>query len=140
MSEAERSIEVDAPLETVFGVITDYEAYPEFLPELHSVTVLEREPGRARVRFVLHVVKTVRYTLELTESAPFSVRWTLVEGDLRQNAGSWTLERHGAGTRASYSVRVEVGVFVPGAIVSRLVGETLPATLQAFRVRAESRS
>ena len=140
MAEAERCIEVLAPPETVFAVITDYASYPDFLPEIESATVLSRSPGFARVRFVLRVVKTVCYTLDLVEEAPTSVRWTLREGDLRQNAGSWSLEAVQGGTRATYSVQVEVGMFVPGAIVSRLVGETLPATLEAFRTRAETRS
>jgi len=137
---AERCIDVNASPETLFEVITSYADYPEFLPEIESASVVAESDGAKRVRFVLNIVKRVRYTLELVEDSPRSVRWTLIDGDLRANSGSWTLERLPDGVRATYRVDVEVGIFVPGAIVSRLVGETLPATLQAFARRAEARS
>ncbi|MCO4771584.1 MAG: SRPBCC family protein [Deltaproteobacteria bacterium] len=139
MAEAERCIEVAAAPEALFAVITDYEAYSEFLPEIESATLLSRRDGHARVRFVLNIVKRITYTLDLEETAPTSVRWTMKDGDLRKNSGSWAVEEAPRGSRATYKVEVEVGMFVPGAIVSRLVGETLPATLEAFAQRALTR-
>ncbi len=140
MAKAERTINVDATPADLYSVITGYADYAEFLPEIESATVLFRDDDTARVRFVLNFVKRIAYTLALVEEPPLAVRWTLVEGDLRVNTGSWSLEPMGTGVRATYKVEVEVGMFVPGAIQSRLVGETLPAALQAFAARAESRS
>ncbi len=140
MAEAERTVEARADREAFFDVVTDYAAYPEFVPGIESVDVLSRSAGRARVRFQLHIVRSISYTLDLVEDRPGSVAWTLVEGDLAANTGSWTLAESERGSVATYKVRVEVGMFVPGAIVSRLVGETLPATLDAFARRAEART
>ena len=140
MAEAERTIDVNAAPGDLYAVITSYAEYAEFLPGIESATVLSRDGNTVCVRFVLNIVKRVTYTLALVEDPPLAVRWSLVEGDLRANAGSWQLAPTGSGVRATYKVEVEVGMFVPGAILSRLVGETLPATLHAFAARAESRS
>ena len=140
MAETERTIDVGATPGDLYAVITGYADYAEFLPEIERATVLSRDGGTVRVQFVLNIIKRITYTLDLVEEPPLAVRWSLVDGDLRANAGSWSLVPTSSGVRATYKVEVEVGMFVPGAIVSRLVGETLPATLQAFAARAERRS
>lgn len=140
MAEAERIVETSAPAEVLFDVITDYAAYPEFVPGLDAVEVLSRSETRAEVRFRLRLVRSISYTLELVEERPRSVVWTMVSGDLATNSGSWTVTSTDTGSLATYKVRVEVGMFVPGAILGRLVGETLPATLDAFARRAEART
>ena len=138
MAAAERSIEVNVAPEALFDVISDYERYPQFLSDMEAAQVV-REDGSVRdVAFTLNLIKRLRYTLRLTEQRPVRVSWTLVEGMFKRNSGSWTLEEVGPGrTRATYSIDLSVGVFVPGAITQRLVGKTLPATLEAFKARAE---
>ena len=42
MAKAERTIEINAPVETVWKVIVDYERYPEFLAEAKRLTVKKR--------------------------------------------------------------------------------------------------
>ncbi|HSI04873.1 MAG TPA: SRPBCC family protein, partial [Myxococcota bacterium] len=42
MSRAEETIVIDAPLAKVWSVVTDYERYPEFLPEMTSVSIVSR--------------------------------------------------------------------------------------------------
>jgi uncharacterized membrane protein len=92
------------------------------------------------VEFTLNVIKRITYTLRLTESpGGDGLRWELVEGMFKSNSGGWALESLPDGrTGAVYDVEVAVGIFVPGSIVNRLVGKTLPATLKAFKRRAES--
>jgi len=123
-----------------FSVIRDYEKYPEFLDEMESVRIIRSEGGVSDVEFTLNVIKRVTYTLRLTENpAGDGLRWELVEGMFKSNSGGWALESLPDGrTGAVYDVEVAVGIFVPGSIVNRLVGKTLPATLKAFKRRAES--
>lgn len=136
MASVERSIEVSAPREQVFRVVTDYEAYPDFLPEMEEVTVLSRADGVVEAEFVLRIVKRVAYRLRLVEEPHGKVSWTLLSGDLRENKGSWSLEKMDGGCRVTYAATVEVGMFVPGAIQARLVGEQLTQMLGAFADRA----
>jgi len=53
MAKAERSIVINAPPEKVFAVITDYEKYPEFLPEVKKVKV---EGGQGSIKEVTYMV------------------------------------------------------------------------------------
>jgi len=135
-----QTIDIDVTPAAFFEVIRDYEHYPDFLSDMESVRILSREDGVSDVEFTLNVIKRVTYTLRLTERPPDQgLSWELVSGMFKSNSGGWSLEALAGGrTRATYEVEVSVGIFVPGAIVNRLVGKTLPATLQAFKARAES--
>ena len=140
MAATTQTIEIDVPMSDFFSVIRDYEKYPEFLDEMESVRIIRSQDGVSDVEFTLNVIKRVTYTLRLSESpAGDGLRWELVEGMFKSNSGGWALESlPGGRTGAVYDVEVAVGIFVPGSIVNRLVGKTLPATLKAFKRRAES--
>lgn len=139
MAAAEQSIVIDVPREAFHAVIRDYAAYPEFLHDMKGAEIVRRDGHETDVRFTLHLVKRIEYTLRLTETPPEGLSWTLVDGAFKRNDGGWTLEDLGDGrTRATYRVDVGVGVFVPGSIVNKLVGQTLPDTLRAFKERAEA--
>lgn len=139
MAGATQTVIVDVPREAFFDVVRDYERYPDFLGDMVASRVVRREGDVAEVEFTLDVVKRISYTLKLVESAPERLEWSLVKGTFKRNDGGWTLEElPGGRTRATYSIEITIGVFLPGTIVNRLVGKTLPATLQAFKRRAES--
>jgi coenzyme Q-binding protein COQ10 len=141
MPGASRSILIDAPIETVFGIITDYEKYPEFLSEVKAIKVSERRAGEALVQYEVNVLKTIRYTLKLKEEKPLRVSWSLVEGELmRENRGSWLLEPQGKQTRATYSIEMNLGPLVPKAMVNALVDSSLPKMLESFKKRAEGKA
>jgi ribosome-associated toxin RatA of RatAB toxin-antitoxin module len=140
MPGASRSILIDAPTETVFGIITNYEKYPEFLSEVKAVRVSERREGEAVVQYEVSVLKTIRYTLKHKEEKPRRVSWSLVEGELmRENHGSWLLEPQGKQTRATYSIEMTLGPLVPKAMVNALVDSSLPKMLESFKRRAEGK-
>ena len=140
MAATTQTIEIDVPMEAFFAVIRDYERYPEFLSDMESVRVVRRDGLVTDVEFTLNVIKRVTYILRLTESASGDgLRWELVEGMFKANNGGWALrELPGGRTHATYDVDVSVGIFVPGTIVNRLVGTTLPSTLKSFKRQAES--
>src|SRR5258708_16873332 len=105
MPGASRSILIDAPIETVFGIITDYEKYPEFLSEVKAIRVSERREGEAVVQYEGSVLKTIRYTLKLKEEKPRRISWSLVGGELkRAKHRSSLLEPHGKQTRRTDSL------------------------------------
>ena len=139
MAAAEQSIVIDVPRDAFMAVIADYARYPEFLRDMKETTIVRREAHVADVAFTLHLVKRIEYTLRLVEDPPHGLTWTQVDGAFKRNEGGWILEDlDGARTHATYRIDVAVGVFVPGSIVNRLVGQTLPDTLRAFKLRAEA--
>ncbi len=138
MPGAQQSIRINVTPEVFFGVITDYEAYPDILPEMESAEILSRENGVTTARFTLNLIKRVTYTLRLVEVPHEGLSWSLVEGPFKVNSGHWRLESLDGGcTMAHYAVEVKVGVFVPASITNRMVGKTLPALLAAFKGWAE---
>jgi ribosome-associated toxin RatA of RatAB toxin-antitoxin module len=141
MPGATKAILIDAPIEKVFGIITDYEKYVEFLPEVKKIQISARSGNQVDVEHEVAMIKTVRYTLRLTEDKPSRVSWSLVKGEfMRENRGSWLLEAQGDGqTQATYSIEMTFGPLVPRAIVNALVETSLPKMLSAFKGRAEAR-
>ena len=141
MSAASREIIVEVPPEDFFRVISDYERYQEILPEMKSAQILHSDDEKTVARFTINIIKRVSYTLSMVERAPFRLEWTLVEGPFTKNSGVWQLTEYEDGwTRAHYSVDVSVGVFVPKSISNRVVGKTMPAVLNHFKLYAENNS
>jgi len=141
MAGATRSIVIDAPAEKVFDVVTDYDRYAEFLPEVKQAQSSGRKGNEVDVAYGIDLVKRIHYTLHMVEDRPRTVRWTFVKGEvMKDNRGSWTLESLPDGkTRATYTIEVGVGPLVPRSIVNALVDQSLPKMLEAFKKRVESR-
>lgn len=141
MSSASAQIEIAAPIKDVFQVISDFEAYPEFLSETKKVTILKKSAKSMRVEFQVQMIKKIKYTLDIKLAAPKSVSWTLVEGDfMKKSVGAWKLSSKKGMTQAKYEIDMEFGGLVPKAISDKLIGTNLPSMMQAFRDRAEELS
>jgi coenzyme Q-binding protein COQ10 len=139
MPAATRSILIDAPVEKVFRIVTDYDRYAEFLPEVKSVATSERSGNEVKVHYEVDVIKRIKYTLKMQEEPPHRVTWTFVAGEvMKDNHGSWVLEPAGeAKTKATYAIEMALGPLVPKVIVKALVEGSLPKMLDAFKRRAE---
>jgi ribosome-associated toxin RatA of RatAB toxin-antitoxin module len=140
MAGATRSIVINAPVEKVFDVITQYEKYGEFLSEVKEVRTSGRQGNEVNVHYKVDVVKTIKYTIRAKEERPTRMSWTFVEGEfMKDNKGHWLLEPAGEGkTKATYTVEMALGALVPKSVVNALVETSLPKMLEAFKRRAES--
>ena len=140
MAGATRSIEINTPADVFYDVVADYEKYPEFLSDMETVRVLRTDGQKAQVEFTLNLIKRVSYVLDLVGDRPRGVRWTLARAKMfKHNTGSWEIEEIGDNrVRAIYSIDIGFFMLVPKGISNRLVGKSLPATLEAFKRRAES--
>jgi ribosome-associated toxin RatA of RatAB toxin-antitoxin module len=125
--------------EKLLSVITNFEAYPRFIPEMVSAKIIQQTGDVWEVSFGIHVVRRLDYTLRLTQVNPHRVEWKLVTGVFRSNEGAWQLTPMDEGTRthAEYTVDIQVGMFLPGSLVRSLVGKSLPSMLKKFKEQAE---
>ena len=141
MPAAHQTIEIDCAPEAVMSVIIDFASYPTFLHDMARVEVLRADAASWDVRFHLNLIRRLTYVLRLTRTSPLELTWSLVEGAFRANDGGWKLEPldEGRRTRATYSIDLQVGMFVPGNIVHSLVDRALPDTLRCFKEEAERR-
>jgi coenzyme Q-binding protein COQ10 len=140
MAGASRTIVINAPIEKVFDVITQYEKYAQFLPEVKEVRTSNRQGNQVDVHYKVDVMKTIKYTIRSKEERPTRMSWTFVEGEfMKDNKGSWVLEKDGeTKTKATYTVEMALGALVPKSIVNALVETSLPKMLEAFKRRSES--
>ena len=59
MAGATRSIVINAPIEKLFSIITDYEKYPQFLPEVKKIRLSNRNGNEVDVHYEAEIVKTI---------------------------------------------------------------------------------
>jgi ribosome-associated toxin RatA of RatAB toxin-antitoxin module len=141
MGKANISGVFKAPIKKVFEVVSDYSKYPEFLPEVKRVSIIDAsQPERKLVEMELSVIKSFRYQVWIT-SKPFTeVQWKFHSGDLfKDNTGGWRLKDLGDGTtHVEYYLEVKFGLFVPGMIEKALIEVNLPGMLESYRKRCES--
>ena len=131
---------VAAPMDVVLGVITDYERYPEFLPEMGLVRVVSRDDTAVVVEFQLEFIMKVTYQIRITETPPDAVSWVLEESRMMSvNDGSWKLKSLDDGTtEVVYGLKVELKGRIPDSVSDRLTEKALPQTLARFKDRAET--
>lgn len=140
MPEVQESIEINASPEECYKVIWDFAKYPEFLDSVDATKVKKKKGNTCEVEFSVSVIKTVNYTVKAKGVPGESVEWQLVAGDFfKKNDGHWDLEELEDGvTLATYTLDVDMRMFVPKTVTKMLIGSNLPGMLQAFKERIES--
>ena len=81
MAGATRSIVINASMEKIWKVITDYERYPDFLTEVKKIRTSNRKGNEIDVQYEAEVVKTIKYTLHFKEEPPGKLTWSFIEGE-----------------------------------------------------------
>jgi ribosome-associated toxin RatA of RatAB toxin-antitoxin module len=114
--------QLDASMETAWRVLTDYEHYAEFIPDLKSSRVLARSGNTAIVEqrgeagfFFYHFPLEV--TFSVTEIPGNTVSSRAISGTFREMIGTYVLTETRAGVRLVYTGRL-----VPSFTLPPLVG------------------
>ena len=115
------SIEIDAPLAEVWGLVEDVLRAPEWQNGVLSMDALETDDeGRATLVEVENdaKVRTIRSEVRFDYSeAPARLSWSQERGDLKRLDGHWRLEDLGDGrTKAEYMIDGD-----PGRVLGMLV-------------------
>jgi ribosome-associated toxin RatA of RatAB toxin-antitoxin module len=127
-----------------FAVASDVEHYPEWLPDVQQVVVLERDDeGRPRsVAFQVGAFgRSSSYILvyDYTE-APAAFSWSQREGDITYSLeGSYRFADNGDGTSTvHYELSVGLRVPLPGFVRRRAEALIVGAALGDLKTRVES--
>ena len=149
MPHIDHSVEIDAPLAHVFAIARDVEAFPAYMADLKSLSVMERSEDGGRtvtewVGLIREFNMTVKWTQEdLWDEAHGSDTFRMLKGDMDSMEGVWrftalTPER----TRFDSSLDYEYNVPLIGAMVKSLIrkkmAENLSATMEAIQRKAEA--
>jgi len=142
--ETSEEVTISAPRELCWQIVTDFERYPEWVPDLRSVEVRERDE-RDRPKVVAFRAaafgRSTSYTLsyDLSE-APARLSWVEVEGDITDRLdGSYELQEHDQGeTVVIYRLAAELKVPLPAFVKRRAEGRIVSSALRQLKARAEA--
>lgn len=152
--KVEATIAIQAPLEAVWGVLTDYDHLADHIPGLAESSVLQRRSNGARLKqigqknFALGVKFKAKAVVEVTEEAAQDLddgtlrdlHFETVEGDFQVFKGTWrmlekSLESNDAivETYLSYILEVQPKRWMPVALIEGVLGQEITCNLISVR-------
>ena len=142
---ASQTLEVHAPLDRVLAVIRDVQTQPEWVKEVLTVDVLEKNddgtPATAHFTASAPVGKD-EYTLAFTHRDD-GMSWSLVQGRLQtgQNA-AYTLHKAGKGGKAATTVTFDLTIShnlpLPGFIRRRVINGLVESNVTGLKAYLEA--
>jgi hypothetical protein len=127
---------VDADVATAWRVLTDYDRYVEFIPDLRLSRVVARRGSTVTVEQSGDAVWLFNWPLEITfeidESPPSRLNSRAVAGSLRVLVSSYALTPLNPGARLDYSGHIEAGFALFGQIEQRAVERNVARQFRAL--------
>lgn len=123
MPYVESKIAVVAPARRVYELAKEQDRFPEFMPDVETVTILERTGAGIISRWKTLVEEApIEWTEEdRFDDAALRIDYKLIEGDLDKFEGAWTFEHCDGVTHVVLGVDYDFGV----PTLAELIGPTL---------------
>lgn len=136
MPTVETSVWIEAPLDKVYAIAKDSEAYPTYMKEVVSVTPVSRD-GSTLVADWVGVVPTfglkVRWRQEeVWDDADHSSKFRQISGDYDRLEGSWVFREENGGTRFEQKLDYEYNVPTLGPLVKKVIHSIVVKNLEAI--------
>jgi ribosome-associated toxin RatA of RatAB toxin-antitoxin module len=139
---ATESTLVNAPPAVVYGVVTDFEHYIDWVSDVKRIDVLERDADGRPLEVEFRAAafgRSTTYTLHYDYSrAPDVLAWHQSRGDLTSLLnGQYRFEPAPGGTLLTYDLEVEMSVPIPSFIKSRAAYRIQDQALRELKSQAE---
>ena len=144
MAEVTATAHIRAPLAEVYRVAKDVERFPEFMPDVVSIRVLERHGSRTVTEWVgLVQGRRIRWVEEdHWDDAAHRCTFRQREGDFSRYEGTWSFEAADGGTTTTLTLAYEMDLPLAGALLSTLlrvlVRKNLESMLAALKAQLEA--
>ncbi len=147
MPIVECKVQVNAPVEKVVEIARDVEKYPEFMPDVKSLTLLSKSEDGSKVQTqwvgkIAQFGLTVKWSQE--ENWDFQnnkVEFSQIEGDYDKMNGWWKFTPNNSGTEFTSLLDYEYNVPLLGALVQKVVKHivtlNVESAMNAIKKRAE---
>jgi len=143
--QASQRLSIAASPGQLFDVVTDFDHYTDWIPDLKAVEVVSRDDeGRAvEVRYRAAAMgRSTSYTLRYDYSdAPRSLPWRLVQGDImRRLDGAYEfvpVPDDPDRTEVVYHLTVELVVPLPGFVKRRAESKVMHDALRELKAHVE---
>lgn len=149
MPKVQSTIEIDGPIDEVYALAKAVESFPEFMPDVKSVNVLERsDNGRRTVVEWVGIVKDFKTTIKWTEEDIWdddarTCTFSLVKGDYKQYGGMWKFTDLGGRTRFDSEIDFEYDIPLVGALIKGIIAkkmkENVDNMLVAIKCKVEQK-
>jgi len=120
------------PLEEVFAVAQRVESFPDVLPDLDKVTILENDGVGNTVTKWEGTVSLGPLTRKIGwterdhwDSAQKTCTFDLLSGDMKRFNGTWVFTDTGGGTQVDLQVDFELGIPVLGPMINSMVDKLM---------------
>ncbi len=139
MAEANTTEIFNCSREEFFKIVSDYEKYPQFLPEVKAVKITKTTPTLKEMEYSVSMIKTFSYRLKVTEKINEEVVFEFIGGDVfKSMRGEWKLKDKGKNqVEVDYKVEASFGLLVPGPMAKTLVSVNLPIMMANFKKRVK---
>jgi len=131
---------IKAPLPEVFRVAKDVERFPQFMPDVRSIRILERSGPRLTVEWVgVMQGRKIRWVEEEAwDDAAHRSAFRLVEGDFSKFEGTWTFEAVPEGTSTTLALDYEMELPLAGALLATLLKVLVRKNLESMLASLKS--
>ncbi|MDR3563875.1 MAG: aromatase/cyclase [Negativicutes bacterium] len=144
MPFVEVTLPVKAEAADIYPILKEMEKYPEFMPDLVSVEVLERLEGATITKWVSNVDgRIIRWTeRDVFDDVNRHISYCQVEGDLKKFEGEWVLTPIDGGTEIKLTVDFEFGIPMIAGLLNPILKKKVRVNsenmLKAIKDRLES--
>lgn len=127
----------------IYPILKEMEKYPEFMQDLVSVKVIERQDNTTVTKWVSNVDgRIIKWTeLDTFDDENMHIEYRQIEGDLRKFEGEWILTPITGGTEIKLTVDFEFGIpMIAGLlnpILKKKVRDNSTNMLKAVKERME---
>lgn len=139
-----KTVEVDAPAEKIMSIVSDFEAYPQWNPEIKGCWILARyDDGRpSQLRLDVEIqgqsgvfINAVYYP---GENQIFTV---LQQGDhFKKQEQKFSVVPIGATSLLTVDLEVETKLAIPGPMVKKAIADTLDHLAESLVARVQQLS
>jgi len=131
---------VDASVEEVWNIITDFDSFQEYLPHVVYYRPVCWKDGRLLVDCRVKVAGLgfeYRLAYDINE-AEHATYWYFVKGPIRDSQGYWRIEPYDeARVLVTYTTTLDVGRAMPGFIERLLAKSTFPDIFNSLKRRVK---
>lgn len=146
MSYVESSIVIKGKKKDIYQLAKDMEKYPEYMPDVESVEVIQNDGDATVTDWVTSVEGTPICWKERDQFDDENMRisYRLIEGDLDKFEGEWIFTETNDGTRVTLTVDFDFGMptlaELLGPILEEKVKENSKMMLRAMKEKVEGGS
>ena len=145
MPYVETTVAIAAPARVVYELAKDQERFPQYMPDVETVRVLERHQDYIVTRWKTLVEEAPIEWIEEDrfDDGALRIDYKLIEGDLDKFEGAWTFSERDGVTEVVLGVDYDFGVptlaELIGPTLERKVLENSQMMLAALKAESEKR-